>query len=402
MSLVEMLVAMFILAVSLTALASSIITSLTAMSRDERRVRATQLANEELETLQGMPWDATGFYADDAGYTATAGGAQTVTLGLNRAGATHAASAPTPTETFVRDGITYSVTRQITWVDDPADGVAPSDIDPNDLKTFSVDIAWDDRGRPGTFTNTAQRAPSVEEVPLTTATAPPVVGFSIVSYDVSPVEVGISPSGRTMQAINIELTTSEPATTVTLTLGQSSGPVDVPMTPVGGSPATEWIYQVPIGDNSYVVGESDFTVRANDSSGGVASQTKKVRFIQQYPATVTILTPSPAPPSALCVGTSGSAKNDLWANKTLQFTVQGLVSGTARLDWTATSGFANATVVGTSGDDVTFRVTVPAGTRFNQSNSSFTFRAVRTADGVTATETYVYDVVGASTAGACP
>lgn len=78
-SLIEMLVAMLVLGIILTGLASTIVYSLRAAAANQREVRATALHTEIIERFQALDWDLVGVYVDDPGYetSVTEGGMST-------------------------------------------------------------------------------------------------------------------------------------------------------------------------------------------------------------------------------------------------------------------------------------------------------------------------------------
>lgn len=53
--------------------------------------------------------------------------------------------ATTTTETL--NGTTYTLTTEVTWRDDPEDGISLADADPHDYKMVKVEAAWLEGGR---------------------------------------------------------------------------------------------------------------------------------------------------------------------------------------------------------------------------------------------------------------
>ena len=80
LTLVEMMVAVLLVGIILSAMASVIMASIPAVQRDEYRVRATQLGQQELERLRALQWDCVAFDTTDADYAATYNGNATVAL----------------------------------------------------------------------------------------------------------------------------------------------------------------------------------------------------------------------------------------------------------------------------------------------------------------------------------
>ncbi|HEX2027498.1 MAG TPA: prepilin-type N-terminal cleavage/methylation domain-containing protein [Nitriliruptorales bacterium] len=162
-SLVEMMIGLFILAVVLAALANTTITSLASIADDERRSWANQVAGEMIEQLQSREWSGVGFYQSDA--ASSAEGAPVVIGDVRPAsqqgtsphpdGCTYAEAAsadatPLPFESVERQGTCYDLQRHIVW---------DADSDGNDFKRFVVEVSWQLRGRTLSIRQSATRAP---------------------------------------------------------------------------------------------------------------------------------------------------------------------------------------------------------------------------------------------------
>lgn len=188
LSLVEVLVAMTLLAVVLAASASTFISSFVAIGANENRTRATALANEELENLRALPWNQVGFYAGDPFPSGMATTYPTVILGDG--GARPAGTrAPMPTQVVTGRGPAFTVTRTIEWVDNEqtssSDPAAPSD---QDYKRLAVNVAWTDAsGQARTIDVESLRSPTPEEQPTS--------DFVLSHYDVQPGVVHITDEG---------------------------------------------------------------------------------------------------------------------------------------------------------------------------------------------------------------
>src|SRR5680860_1241592 len=202
MSLIEMMVAILILGVVLSAFASTLTTALVSLSRDETRVRANHLANELAEDLRAAAWDDFNFYADDpgfsTGYRDASGTHDTVELGPTRG--TNIGPLPGPQTTTV-DGISYTTTANIYWRDDEVDGTGAADVDGDlhDVKAFHVLVQWSTRGQSQQLTTEGVRPPTIDEMPVLPTPAPTATvapgTFAITGFTVLPTAVSISPSG---------------------------------------------------------------------------------------------------------------------------------------------------------------------------------------------------------------
>lgn len=122
LSIVEILVASFILFFVIAAvmglLSMSYIMSATARSVSE----ATAFANKTIEQVRAMPYASIGIQGGDPNGTLP------------------------PTETTIVGGVTYTVNRSVTWVDDVADNSpqtpAGADSDRHDYKNVKVTLSW--------------------------------------------------------------------------------------------------------------------------------------------------------------------------------------------------------------------------------------------------------------------
>ncbi|MDQ3709180.1 MAG: prepilin-type N-terminal cleavage/methylation domain-containing protein [Actinomycetota bacterium] len=399
LSLVEILVALFLLALVLMGLASTMIASLASITRDEQRVRATQLANELLEDLRIVPWDDLGFYAGDAGYQSTFDGADTVTL---TGGRPSGSQAPLPgPQTVTRDGVQYTTTLNAVWYDEAGDGLAPTDADPRDAKRTHATVAWTDRGGAvRSFDSEAIRVPTVAEVPApsgapspspTASPSPspsPTPGIQISDYTISPTIVTITTSGDTQSDINVSVTTSEPVATPTLTYNT----VTVGMLEVVGSGGTQWTHIVAAGNGTFSPGDYTFNVTANGSLGS-DSESKVVTFVQPVLAPVLIRTPTLTPAAPLCVTGIGGSRR-LRQNVTVRFEVDGVSTGaTVRVAWSRDTGSTTATATGPGSTGMLYEAVIPADHRFRDLATTVTITATRTVDSVVAQESYVYQVL---------
>lgn len=115
-SLVEMMVAVMILAIVLTALASASITALAGVRTAEGQVGANQLASEVLERLQSSPWASVAPVAPATSYTTTP-------------------------QTTTRGGYTYTSSVVVRWVDDPCNGSTPATAT-QDYLSLDATVTW--------------------------------------------------------------------------------------------------------------------------------------------------------------------------------------------------------------------------------------------------------------------
>lgn len=394
-TLIEMMVAILLLAIIFAAMVSVIITSLTSMQREEQRVRATQLAQEELERLRAIEWDCAAIDSSDPDYNATYNGNTTVILDPAECGDPSVAPDPSPTVRAV-DGIDYTVTRNVYWIDDPADGTAATgtDSDPQDYKEFRADIAWAFRGETYTYANTSTRVPTIEEVPLDPP--PASTTFEITSLEVDPVSVGTI-AGATTSTITVIAETSQAASSVTLTVPSSSYG-SAALSDISSGAGVRWQKTIPAGSTAFPNGDHDFVVSAVGSLGS-DTETETVTFAEA-PATVpvTIKTPLLSPDEPLCVGGSS-----LHQNVTVTVDVDGVtIADDVDLSWTDKTGSATVSPVGATANGARFTATIPADTQFNRATTTLTIDARRIADNTVAQATFSVPVVKVNDPDDCP
>lgn len=171
-TLIEMLVALMVTGLVLSAMASVAITAMRAVQSDERTVRSTQLGNEVLESLQAVPYDLVGLYETEAldhFGQATFEGEDLVLLPDPADDDSREDLVPEPFWQETRDGVTYDVEVAITWVDDPDTTAA------QDYKRIVVTLTWERRGEPLSARVETLQSPGPEEHPLSARVEPDIV-----------------------------------------------------------------------------------------------------------------------------------------------------------------------------------------------------------------------------------
>jgi len=209
-SLVEMMVALFVLGVSMTALAGVLIVNVRAVSDSQGQQAATSAALQVVEELQAMPWAYVALYdaevaaasSSDWGSRLTEGlfdGSDLITVpGPASAGARDDLY-PAPTRSVERDGVTYAVDLYPLWVDRSGDGVA-------DTKRFVTVASWMDPIRGLTEVRTeSERAPSQAETTSTGA------GARFLQTYISPSPVLAGADGTISQDLIVWARTNVPA-----------------------------------------------------------------------------------------------------------------------------------------------------------------------------------------------
>lgn len=120
-TIIELLIATFIIGTVVTGLFGLFVLSLRSSQEGERRVVAVALANERAEMIRNLPYQNVG----------TVGGVP--------------AGGIITQETINRNNVNYAVRTDIRYVDDPYDGVAggnPNDLLNTDYKRARVEVSW--------------------------------------------------------------------------------------------------------------------------------------------------------------------------------------------------------------------------------------------------------------------
>lgn len=138
-SLVEIILGVSIMLLVFGALFQSFDVAVEFGVRNQLRVAALLLANEQLEVLRGLPYDAVG-----------------TVNGLPPGGIPQ-------TEDIVKDGHTYTRRTFIQYVDDPADGLDTADTLTADYKRVKVEMSYTYRGEVQTFSLVTTVAPRSQE-----------------------------------------------------------------------------------------------------------------------------------------------------------------------------------------------------------------------------------------------
>ena len=204
LSLIEMMVAILVLGVALTAFAQVLMGSLRA-TREARDTQIVTAASMELiEEMLALPWSEAALYEGEISAAPSTWSARldsaTVFDGealITRPGPVDDASrhpaVPHPSQTEVRDGVEYTFDVYPVWVDRSQ---AADDID--DTKRFVVVASWDDPVRgPQVLETSAERAPSQAEAGSTAS------GVRFMSTYASPSPVNTQPDGSLPSDISL-------------------------------------------------------------------------------------------------------------------------------------------------------------------------------------------------------
>jgi prepilin-type N-terminal cleavage/methylation domain-containing protein len=252
-TLIELLIVTFIVGVTVVGLFGLFILSLRTAQEGERRVVAVALANERAEMVRNLPYLDVG----------TVGGLPPGPL--------------LQAEDIVRNGVTYTVSTDIRYVDDVYDGQAPADTLNADYKQVRIEVQWSSPHEVRPVLEVMHVAPSGIEGGEAAGT----LDFQALSSD------GEGVPGAEVQLIN---TAISPAVNVT-TQTDDQGRVILP-----GLPIASGSYQLVVGKAGYTT-EQTYDTTANfipdaDHSHLSALQgavTEKTFFIDQT-SSIDILT----------------------------------------------------------------------------------------------------------------
>jgi prepilin-type N-terminal cleavage/methylation domain-containing protein len=190
LTLVELVVAMMLLGVILSAAAAALINFAGATHDNERRVQATAVMNGLHETLQGVPWNDAGIYEDEVaslepvgvttGSPPTFEGREVVTIPppdetcpIEEPGCARSPTVPRAYYTIPNasepspDGREYEIFQVVTW-----DGTGGAEV-----KRFTTIVEWNVGGRTVTERFDSERAATAGEAG--DPTLPRVIQFQI-------------------------------------------------------------------------------------------------------------------------------------------------------------------------------------------------------------------------------
>lgn len=376
-SLVEMLIAVIIVGVALTALSSVLISSLQAVARAEEVTTSTALGNELLEEFQSLDFRKVALYQSEAeafypGLTHPSGEA----LVLISDASPRDPDVPAPSRVIERNGTTFTVETAITWRDDPADGEAAADVDgPEDVKHIRATVRWQPlRGSQRSFVVQARRAPTPGDLVLEGTVVPDVVRLSD------------APEGKNATAFAFEARTDRRFSAIKAVFETRGSTPESPIleTIYLTTSDSGFTWSAPVLANTlrFNNGETLVSFVGTPVSGSVVTVTDRVLFLHD------ISIPSISFSDA--VGGDGSVTADavgtLCETAILDTTVHGVTASDA-VDVTWSGGIpVEAPAVFVDPPTVSggqFRATYPAGTVFQMSEASTvtaTVTATRSAD----------------------
>ena len=266
LSLIEMVVTIFMIAITFTALLSGLVTSFRAIQGNEAQVAATALGNELLETMASSPWDQLGLTFGSTPPAPTDAPAamfeseDVVVLGDD-------VDAQLATETLVRGERTYEIQRWITW---DAEG-------DQDVKRLTVILTWQVGIRERTLRVESLRAPDPAEV------IDLRVAFTRLesSLAVGRTEIELNESSSNLESIVATIEVSDPDASVVIRWTRRDGSIGTRLPTATTDPRIRYMDAIPINEGQFSNGPQSFLVLATSGTGPnarSASNTQNLTF----------------------------------------------------------------------------------------------------------------------------
>lgn len=386
-SLVEMLVAIFVLAIVMGAMANALTSALFSSQGQERHVQATAQLQQSIEQANGVAWEDAGLCESAAvahfggsTYTHADGTTEAIVVLDDNDETCTGTPLLVPERVVTRQGVDYTVETVLSWTDDPLDDV--SGVDPNspqDLKHVLITVAWEHRGSPVSVRNETFLAPNALEQPIRTQVEH--TGGSSFTYLTAA-------DNLTVTDVYLRAFTVVPQSAVTVewaridgsSVGQQS------MENVNGR-GTEWRFLIPNGSPEFTInklanGETLFRFTATDAATGTAATVldRGLFLIEQSGHTVS--------------GTTVPASIRLVTGVACSFTVSVNVQGALSSDlvsvtWTNGPTETALTVTAVNENGASFAHTFTGVTDFVPGTTDLTVSATRVADNHTAALTAV-------------
>ena len=324
-TLVELLVALFIITLTFTVLLSVLMASLGAIRSNEARVRATALSNEIIEEMVATPWSSLGLYVDEAPSATFEVDGEEEGVVLFPAEDPNDPAVPLAVEQIERDGRDYDVQRWITWVeDDDGDG------DGQDLKRLVVIVTWQVDGNTRTMRTESLRSPLPTEVLDLT------VSFQLVEN--GDIGSGVREFGltdddfRNDAQIKTVIVVGEAAAEVELSWRDRDGVLRTMPTPDTEQGETTRTIPIAAGHSTFPHGPVSLVVTAVGEDDQIASNTATVHFYQD----LVVMTPVVSPSDEIVIDCDGFPVDDI----SVIVDVEGMTGSTAfadgvTLQWTS-------------------------------------------------------------------
>ena len=326
----------------------------------EERVRANQLAQEQVERLKAIPWLSLGMFPTDSGYDADpacdqAGGESRALVTAPRPALT-----PSPVTTVNRGGLNYTMSTCVTW----RTGAT------YDYKHVIVVVSWTDK-TPRSISVSALRAPTAAEVPPPSSGTPP--DSLALHPTATPLSQTLGLQGDLTSPITLSVTTPTAASTVNVEYDTQAGHQTAVLT---SSDGLTWSLQVTSGRFNAGAETFSFTAWSNGA-----------------PATgsVTVTLTAPAPPALTLTVTAAPASQTLTSDGYLPAAI-GVTATTNVAASSVTVSYATRAGTQTqplspAGSQTSWAYTFPTTSGpYNAGTETYTFTATPAAGGSQATQ----------------
>lgn len=266
MTLVEVMVALVIVGVVLSALAGVLAASLQSIRGQESTTQATAAINDILEEVQRVDYDQA--VLCDSTATSVFGGttfevepSKTEPLVLSAA-VCGSSDEVLPERTVTRDGRDYGVRTAITWADDDGDGLGAADSDTTqDIKRIVVDVTWTSDGQARSARNVAYRAPQLlEQLVTAEVTADDGSEFITIVDDASD-------DGENAEAFTLRAFAREKLSSVQVSWVDRNGNVESHAMAAVNSDGLVWEYHLHSNFGPFANGGTLFDFDATSTTG---------------------------------------------------------------------------------------------------------------------------------------
>lgn len=237
-TVIEMMVAVFVLGLVLTAFLSVMTASFNSIRQNASMTRATALANEVLEEFRAVPWSRLSEFEECEMTTET------------------------------RDGHAYSVERCVEFVDAPQ-----TESGTRDYALLKVHLEWNTSGRERDMSLESLRAPLPDEQEP--------AEFVFAEGQVTPVVSDLNLSGRLTgqpEALRVDARVVPPATSVTLSFEDAIATHEVKLDSIDGGS----IWEAEPSSSGWVFAHGDVNMELTAEWNGGHSKVISVQRLRRF------------------------------------------------------------------------------------------------------------------------
>ena len=281
LTIVELIIALVLVMIVFAALAATLISAFSAQRSNEIRVRATALANEAIEEMSTIPWASLGLYVDDDDLPdfvdddgepiedATFEDELIVLLESDEG------PVPAHRSTVTIDTRGYTITRWITWVEEPDDEADEGVLSP-DLRRMIAIVSWEVGGTERSIRTDGVRSPNPDDLRSLEITFDSILPSRVLLRSPSEESDQFTNDG----AFEAWVTVGEIPANHVLTFRDRDGVLRTITSPDSGDGDDERFFT--IGNNAFRFphGAHTFTVTATGDGGEVSSDSESMNFYQ--------------------------------------------------------------------------------------------------------------------------